>query len=294
MRDYLPPMQALRSFEAASRLSSISKAASELYVTQGAVSKQIKVLESFLSVSLFTRTNNGIELTAKGRQYIPTVIKALNELSSIGEALQSNPQQQTLLLDVIPSMSNIWLIPRIHSFEQRFSHLKVDLISGDGPPDFNSTQADLCIRCLPPVTARANSIELFTECLLLVAAPELVQAKPIQSARDLLKQRLIQQNTRPHMWSNFLAKQNLANDQLNLGMGFQHFFMSLKAAEEGLGIALIPDFLARQSLQQGKLINPLELCIKTQYRYYLICPSYKFQLRKTQEFIQWIKGELTL
>ena len=292
MRDYLPPMQALRSFEATSRLSSISKAAAELCVTQGAVSKQIKVLEAFLKVSLFTRTNQGITLTAIGQQYLPTVIKALSELSSMGEALQSNPQQQTLLLDVIPSMSNIWLIPRIHSFELRFSHLKLDLISGDGQPDFNKSQADLCIRCLPNVNARDNSIELFTERLLLVAAPELLAASPIQSIDDLVKQRLLQQNTRPDMWHSFLAKYNLAADQLNLGMGFQHFFMSLKAAEEGLGIALIPDFLARQSLQQGKLINPLQLSIETQYCYRLICPSYKFQLRKTQEFIQWIKGEL--
>jgi len=122
MRDFLPPMQSLRSFEAAARLSSISKAAAELCVTQGAVSKQVKLLEAFLSVALFTRGPNGVSLTAIGKKYLSSVSNALNELNSIGEQLQTSPIQQQLLLDVIPSMTNIWLIPRIHSFEQRFPH----------------------------------------------------------------------------------------------------------------------------------------------------------------------------
>ncbi|OUS21393.1 hypothetical protein A9R01_17840, partial ['Osedax' symbiont bacterium Rs2_46_30_T18] len=107
MRDFLPPMQSLRSFEAAARLSSISKAATELCVTQGAVSKQVKLLEAFLSVALFTRGPNGVSLTAIGKNYLSSVSNALNELNSIGEQLQTSPIQQQLLLDVIPSMTNI-------------------------------------------------------------------------------------------------------------------------------------------------------------------------------------------
>ncbi len=292
MRDYLPPMQALKSFAAAARLSSVSKAAKELCVTQGAVSKQIKLLESFLSVPLFIRSANGINLTTEGRQYLPTVIKFLNELNNSGEALQRNPKQQQLLLDVIPSMSNIWLIPRIHSFEDRYPHLKVDLINGDGSPDFNLSQADICIRCLLPTAVAVNSIELFKERLILVGAPQLMKKNSIEQPTDILRHRLLLQNTRPLMWNNFLDAQQLSTENLNLGMGFQHFFMALKAAEEGLGLALIPDFLASQSIQQGKLVNPLALSIETDYGYYLISPSYKIQLRKTQEFISWLQQEL--
>ncbi len=292
MRDYLPPMQALKSFAAAARLSSVSKAAIELCVTQGAVSKQIKLLESFLSVPLFIRSANGISLTTEGRQYLPTVIKALNELNNGGQSLQRNPKQQQLLLDVIPSMSNIWLIPRIHSFEDRYPHLKVDLINGDGSPDFNLSQADICIRCLLHTAVSVNSIELFKERLILVGAPQLMEKNSIEQPAEILQHRLLLQNTRPLMWNNFLIAQQLSTEELNLGMGFQHFFMALKAAEEGLGLALIPDFLASQSIQQGKLVNPLALSIETNYGYYLISPSYKTQLRKTQEFINWLQQEL--
>ena len=298
MRDYLPPMQSLRSFEAAARLSSISKAANELCVTQGAVSKQIKLLESFLSVALFTRGPSGVSLTPAGRNYLHSVSNALNELNSSGEQLQTSPIQQQLLLDVIPSMTNIWLIPRIHSFEQRFPHLKVDLITGDGQPDFNRTQADISIRCLLPSTSSGHILELAREKLLLVASPSLLQCSPIHEKSDILQHRLLKQNTRPQLWDNFLQRQQLlpgnlpGHSKINFGMGFQHFFMSMKAAEEGLGLALIPDFLAATAIAENRLVNPLQISLDTDYRYYLFSPSYKAELRKTLEFCQWLQGEM--
>ena len=298
MRDFLPPMQSLRSFEAAARLSSISKAATELCVTQGAVSKQVKLLEAFLSVALFTRGPNGVSLTPIGKNYLSSVSNALNELNSIGEQLQTSPIQQQLLLDVIPSMTNIWLIPRIHSFEQRFPHLKVDLITGDGKPDFNASQADISIRCLLPGTADGHILELAKEKLLLVASPEMLERHPIHEISDVLQHRLLKQNTRPQLWDNFLQQRKLLQGQLpaeskiNFGIGFQHFFMSLKAAEEGLGLALIPDFLAATAIVEKRLVNPLNISLNTDYRYYLFSPSYKAELRKTLEFSHWLQGEL--
>ncbi|EPJ50205.1 MAG: hypothetical protein OFPI_20620 [Osedax symbiont Rs2] len=298
MRDYLPPMQSLRSFEAAARLSSISKAAAELCVTQGAVSKQIKLLETFLSIALFTRGPSGVSLTAAGRNYFSSVSTALNQLNSSAEQLQNSPIQQQLLLDVIPSMTNIWLIPRIHSFEQRYPHLKVDLITGDGEPDFNLSQADISIRCLLPNNANGHILELAREKLLLVAAPQMLARQPIHVISDILQHRLLKQNTRPQLWDNFLQQQQFqpsqrpAGSKINFGIGFQHFFMSLKAAEEGLGLALIPDFLAASSIAEKRLINPLAISLETDYRYYLFSPSYKVELRKTIEFRQWLQGEL--
>ncbi|MEH6443209.1 MAG: LysR substrate-binding domain-containing protein [Oceanospirillaceae bacterium] len=295
MRDFLPPMQALRSFESAARFHSISKAAIELSVTQGAVSKQIKLLESFLGTALFTRTAKGITLTNEGQCYLNTVIKVLNELNSSGELLQAHPKQQKLLLDVIPSMSNLWLIPKIHSFEKQYSHIEVDLINGDGQPNFNTSQADIAIRCLLPESAIGNEVELFSERLLLVAAPKLLHTKRLESPADIFQHRLLQQNTRPTMWQSFLRQNHLLTSDIdtNFGMGFQHFFMTLKAAEEGLGVALIPDFLAVDAISQGKLINPFQLEMPSTYRYYLFSPSYKLLLPKVQEFILWLTKQLS-
>jgi len=293
----IPPMQALKCFAAAARHLSISKAGDELCITQGAVSKQIKQLESLLGIALFIRTPKGLHLTDAGRQYFVSVTQSLNILANAGATLQSDPEKQQLLIDVIPSMSHIWLIPRIHSFETRFKHLQLDLISGDGEPDFNRTQADLSIRSLNRKSAAKDAIELFNERLLLVASPVLLEQSPIKNIEGIFQHKLLVQNTRPLMWQRFIAEQDreVANDQssLHVGIGFQHFFMSLKAAQEGLGLALIPDFLAQESLDKGVLINPLQLSMHSEFSYYLLSPSYKSQLSKVQLFSQWLIEEVT-
>lgn len=295
MRDHLPPMQALRCFEATARLSSISRAAQELCVTQGAVSKQIKLLESFLKILVFERTTKGVILTPQGREYLTSVINALDLLDASAQALLSSPNMQQLLLDVIPSFSNLWLIPHLTSFESHFKHLKVDLINGDGQPDFQHSQADIAIRCLKPAQAKNHYNLLFKERLLLVASPELLRSKPINSLQDLISHRLLQQNTRPQLWLNFLQDQQIFTppNTLNLGIGFQHFFMSLKAAQEGLGLALIPDFLAADAIANNSIANPLNLSMHSQYGYYVICPEHKMSLRKIAQFNQWLAREIT-
>lgn len=293
MYQSLPPMKTLRSFEAAARLSSISKAAIELCVTQGAVSKQIKILESALGIGLFERTSNGVSLTLEGQQYFIVVANALSELNEVSQQLKQHPVQQQLWLDVIPSMTHIWLIPRIRSFEQLYPHLKVNLISGDGIPEFNTTHVDIAIRCLKPSMAQGHMLELFEEKLLLVAAPSLLEKAPIQTLSDIFQHPLLIQNTRSHLWDNFMQQQGaVVKSNSHFGMGFQHFYMSLKAAEEGLGLALIPDFLAREALAQGKVVNPLSLSGLSEYRYYLFSPNYKSQLKKTHEFSQWLTDNL--
>ena len=295
MQASLPPMQALNCFAAAARHLSISKAAAQLCVTQGAVSKQVKQLETHLGFALFIRSSKCLVLTEQGLEYFNAVTHALNILASSAESLQVQPRQQRLLIDVIPSMSHIWLIPRIHRFEQRYPHLQIDLISGDGDCNFNQTQADLSIRCLKVASAPKDATALFPERLLLVGAPQLLKMTDISTIADLLKLKLLQQNTRSQMWQNFLLQQNLNPSaiNLNMGIGFQHFFMSLKAAQEGLGLALIPDFLARQSIVQGQLVNPFKLQITSEYQYYLLSPSYKRQLNKVQLFSRWLVAEIT-
>ncbi len=293
MRDHLPPMQALRCFEATARFSSISKAANELCVTQGAVSKQIKLLESFLNLLLFERTTQGVKLTELGQQYLTTVIKALDTLDSGAQALQQHPKTQQLMIDAIPSLCNIWLIPRLYSFEQRYPHLKVNLSNGDGAVNFSQSNADIAIRCLPTHQQKSHYTELFKENFLLVGAPKLLREKPVKSPQDILQHRLIQQSTRPQLWDHFLSDKKItfAMKSLDLGMAFQHFYMSLKAAQEGLGLALIPDFLAADAIAEKSIINPLNLSMQSQYCYFVICPEHKNDLRRIIEFKDWLSIE---
>ncbi|MGB1237538.1 MAG: LysR substrate-binding domain-containing protein [Pseudomonadales bacterium] len=290
MQTPLPSMNALRSFEAAARLHSISAAAQELFVTQGAVSKQIKSLEHLLGISLLQRTASGVAPTEQGLTYLQGVSTVLNQLHTLAESVQQAPQQP-LVLDVIPSMTTIWLIGQIHSFERQHPHLNVDLVTGDGPVDLATTRADISIRCLQPSNAQGHTQKLLPERLLLVASPDLLARTPLDSTADIAKHKLIKQNTRPQMWDNFLQQHQVPLQQNQFGIGFQHFFMSLKAAQESLGLALVPDFLAASAIAEGSLVNPLQLSCRSLYNYYLFSPSYKAEQRKVQEFCRWLAGQ---
>ena len=293
MRRFLPPLNSLKAFEAAARHLSVTTAAEELCVTQGAVSKQIRQLESRLGVGLFERRANGILLTEAGQQYLPFVTAALDSLDSATEQLQRGTRQrERLLLSVTPSFTSSWLISRIHDFEQQYPHLQVDLISGDGKPDFAGTEVDMAIRCLLPERAGQYHRVLISERLMLVAAPDLLKMKPIQQPLDLLQHRLLTQVTRPGMWDEFLQQLGLEATHATYGAGFEHFFMSIKAAEEGLGLGLIPDFLAQESISKGQLVNPLGLSVMSGFAYYLFCPGYKAELLKVIQFRDWLAQEL--
>lgn len=293
MRRYLPPLNALKAFEAAARHLSVTAAAEELCVTQGAVSKQIRQLESRLGTGLFERRANGIVLTDAGQQYLPFVSAALDSLDMATEQLQRGKQKrERLLLSVTPSFTSSWLISRIHDFENLYPSLQVDLLSGDGRPDFSGTEIDIAIRCLHPDRANHYHRLLLSERLLLLASPELLERKAIQQPLDLLQHRLLTQVTRPGMWDEFLATLGLDGEQAQHGAGFEHFFMSIKAAEEGLGIGLVPDFLAQESISKGRLVNPLGLSLMSGFAYYLFCPGYKSELLKVVQFRDWLAQEL--
>ena len=293
MRNALPPLNALKSFEATARHGSISKAAQELFVTQSAVSKQIKQLESSLGLALFIRKGQGVVLSEPGEQYLPVVSAALDSLNSASEALRKNPDQQRLKLDITPSFSNIWLIPRLHSFEQQQGNIRVELEIGDGQPDFSDTQADLAIRCLAEPPSSGGFGQLCQERLVLVASPALLARQPLDYPEQLLQQRLLVQTTRQRMWDSFLAELGVDYHSAQHGMGFQHFFMSLRAAQEGLGVALIPDFLAADSLARGYLVNPLGLSQQSDFSYYWLSPGYKLQLAKVEMFQHWLAEQFS-
>lgn len=293
MRRHLPPLNSLKAFEAAARLLNVTAAAQELCVTQGAVSKQIRQLESRLNIGLFERRPNGIVLTVAGQQYLPFVSAALDSLDTATEQLKrGGHQRERLLLSVTPSFTSSWLISRIHDFEQQFPHIQVDLISGDGKPEFSGSEVDLAIRCLLPERAGQYHRVLLNERLLLVASPELLAGRVMQQPLDVLQHRLLTQTTRPGMWDEFLQQLGIEGMQAHHGAGFEHFFMSIKAAEESLGLGLIPDFLAQESISKGQLVNPLGLSVMSGFAYYLFCPGYKAEQLKVMQFRDWLAQEL--
>jgi len=291
----LPPLNALKVFEVAARKLSFSKAAEELCVTQGAISKQIKSLEEHLQLALFDRTATGLLLTEAGKQYLPTIMSALEQIqSSTANLQQFGNNSQSLTLNITPSLSNLWLIPRLKKLSEALPNLRLNMVSGDGTFKFHQASADIAIRCLPLSLSHENSTLLAEEVLLPVIHPELLLDSPINEPADLLKHPLLMHTTRPQLWSQFLSRAitDDVHSTPHFHHGFEHFFMSLEAAKQKQGIALVPDFLASEFIKKGELVSLLGIHYKSSYGFYFLVPSYRQQHDKVQQFYQWLQDEI--
>lgn len=293
MRRYLPPLNAIRTFEAAARHLSFSRAAEELAVTQGAVSKQIKLLESHLETTLFERQNGRISLTEQGLEYLPAVTSALDSLAIATRKISTGREsQERLAIDVIPSLASLWLIPRLEDFHKSQPHIQVEMSAGDGSINFANSNADLAIRCLHQSQAPGNAQLLFDERLLLVASPDYLEANPVTDVNDILSQRVIPQTTRRYMWDQFLRQFGINRCKLNYGVKSEHFFISLQSIKAGLGLGLLPEFLISKELATGELVHVLRLSHASHYGYFVLSPGYKVNLHKVQCFVSWLQQQL--
>ncbi|MGJ8580846.1 MAG: LysR substrate-binding domain-containing protein [Psychromonas sp.] len=289
----MPSTKALRTFVAVADNMSFSKAAEALFVSQGAVSKNIASLEKQLGQPLFNRRLNGIELTNAGEQYLPKIIEALEIIQYTTESLVLVDQMEEVLsLNVTPSFASLWLIPQIQDFYDLNKNIRVRIKTGDGIIKKTHGESDIAIRCLSISKHYENATLLRKEKLVLVASPQLLANKPINSLPDVQHCDAIFHITRPRLWEQFKKQNQLTFSSNYSCTGFEHFYMSLEAAKGGLGLALLPDFMVKSSLANGELVNPLNITMETDYAYYVFVPSYRLTSRKIYEFKQWITAKL--
>ena len=245
----LPPLNALRTFESAARHLSFTIAAKELFVTHGAVSKQIKTLEQYLGLVLFIRLHRKLQLSDEGRQYLPKIQAALQSINSATLELQQQPLRlQSLAINVLPSLSISWLIPRLEQFKSNHKNLYVDLSIGDGAVDFAQNKYDIVIRSATSKPQDVNAIKLMDEDLCLVCSPTL--AKQMHRLEDINNMTLLKHTLRPTMWQQWSQAVELAlTTEKKFGM--EHFYMLSQAAVGSMGIALIPRFFIEQQLRMA-------------------------------------------
>ena len=287
----LPPLNALKTFEAMSRHGNFTKAAEELGVTQGAVSKQVKILEDFLGVLLFQRKHQHVTLTKEGQLYLPSIQSALDTMEQATDQLLHNHRQAEVLhINILPSLSSRWLIPLLEDFRLKYPHISVNVSVGDGPVNFDTTHADIAIRVTPKnIWKQFHAEKIMGEELLPVCSPALKKGKhPIHTPDDLRHHPLIQHTSRPSMWPDYLKAIGYNHLTLKHNLGFEHFFMMIEAALDNMGVALIPRFLIEKELKEGRLVTAFNATYKSPYIYYFICPKHKFELRKTKIFRDWL------
>lgn len=290
----LPPLNSLRAFASAAKHESFTVAASELNVTQGAVSKQIAILENYLGLNLFERKHQSLSLTKVGRKYLESVDAALNIVEQATLKLIKKSDKEVINVSILPSLSNQWLMPRLEGFKALYPNYKINMRIGDSHIDFDKRDdTDFSIRI-----ARKNSWQnfcvekLIEERMICVCSPKLKIKHPIKSATDLLNCNLLLHTSRPDTWKNYLKTHGIKKIEINHDGGFQHFFMLIKAAKDGLGIALIPDFLIKNELENGSLKRVFATDFKSGYNYYIINQKQKSHLQKIEDFKGWMKERI--
>ncbi|MCF2950111.1 transcriptional regulator GcvA [Paraglaciecola aquimarina] len=294
MNRRLPPLNSLKAFEVAARHLSFTRAADELFVTQAAVSHQIKALEEFLSMKLFVRKKRSLYLTEEGQSYyldLKDIFKALNDAT---EKLLVKGEKGAITVALQTSFAIQWLVPRINGFSQMNPDIDVRIKAVNDNEGFLTDDVDVAIYYGRGKWPGIVADKLHTEYLTPVCAPSLFQGdKPLQALDDLGQHTLLHDSSR-ESWQEWLRHFNVLGVNVNHGPIFSHSMMVQQAASLGQGIALGHSVLARSEIEAGRLICPFEEKLVTKEAYYLVCEQSQADLGKITAFREWLLQQVKL
>ncbi|WP_040975688.1 transcriptional regulator GcvA [Necropsobacter massiliensis] len=283
----LPPLNSLKAFECSARHLSFTKAADELFVTQAAVSHQIKLLEDFLGIELFKRKNRSLELTELGKAYFTDVTKVLHRLAEATDNLLAQKNDKHLAISVPQTFGIQWLVPRLSEFHQLHPDIEVRLKGVDQDEGLLNKDVDVAIYYGRGNWDNLQVEKLAEEHLLLLASPKLLAQQSVHSQEDLKKHTLIHIYTRDN-WQNMANYLQLDGLDIQHGPLFSHTFMALQAAVHGQGIVLANRVLAQQEISNGNLQIVLPTNLKDPKSFYVVNRLDKANDTQISAFRDWI------
>jgi LysR family transcriptional regulator, glycine cleavage system transcriptional activator len=288
-RRYLPPIPALMALEAVDRLGTASAAATELALTQSAISRALQGLEAQLGVSLLHREKQRLRLTPAGRDYVADVRKALNLLASASITLRANPLGGSLNLAILPAFGMHWLAPRLARFTQTHPEVTLNLSTRLRPFDFAGTGFDAAIHYGRQDWPGVAYLKLMDEDVIAVSAPGVTAT--LAAARDILGHPLLQLESRTGDWGRWLA--HYGHPGLRPpGMLFDQFATLIQGAVHGMGLALVPVFLIQRELQEGRLVPVFGGPVLALGSYFLVWPQTGPERAPLRSFRDWLQSEI--
>jgi len=288
----LPPLNALKSFEAAARHVSFKRASEELHVTQGAVSHQVKSLEEALGVKFFNRQPQGLVITSTGREYLNVVRNALDDIAAGTDKLLHRQRAGVLTVSVSPNFATKWLVHRLGRFAQDHPTIDLQIRASARLTDFAREDVDVTIRYNERPPDGLNCTRLYTEELFPVCSPELLRGPhPLKTPADLVHFPMLHLDHR-HEWARWLENAGLNKAELTHGPVLNQASMVIDAAVDGQGVALARTALVARDLILGRLVRPLPLALPVSHAYWIVCPKAVAKLPKIIAFQQWLLCEV--
>jgi len=286
----LPPLNAVKAFEAAARSESFTKAAEELCVTQAAVSQQVKALELALGIKLFNRERQRLVITEAGREYLAVVRDAFDRLALGTSRLIERQFSGVLTISTSPDFAAKWLVHRLGQFA--IAHPEIDLrVSATVQHvDLAREQVDVAVRHGEGNWPDLDVVRLCAERLFPVCSPKLVSGRNrITKASDLLKYPLLRLEDWS-TWTRWFASAGICNPVLR-GPILSQASMLIDAAVDGQGVALARTTLAAWDLINGRLVVPIDVSLRTQKTYWIVCPKVTASVPKIRTFRDWVLAE---
>jgi LysR family transcriptional regulator, glycine cleavage system transcriptional activator len=290
----LPPLNALRAFEAAARHLSFTRAAAELNVTQAAISHQVKGLEDHLGLPLFRRLNRALMLTNQGQALFPAVRDALDGLAEAAARLRAREAGGTLTVSTLPSFAVKWLVPRMSHFQDRRPDIDLRISAKEHLVDFARDDIDVAIRFGRGDWPGVRAEWMADEALTPVCGPALLGE--LRSPDDLAHTTLLHEDMLPlgsfPTWENWLAAAGVDGVDASRGPRFSHTHLMLQAAMDGRGVALGQMLIVAGDVAAGRLVAPFPLRLPTGCSYYVVCLPASADRPKIIAFREWVMEEL--
>lgn len=290
----LPPLGALRAFEAAGRLLSFRQAAEELAVTQSAISHQVAALEELLKLRLFRRKGRGIELTDAGILYLPYLRDAFERIAQGTALVTRNSITGDLTIQVYVTVAVRWLIPRLHRFHAAEPDITVRVTASHFDWEFDAESADLgMIYTRRPDHARLHYTRLLDARLVPVCSPRLRrQNGGLSHPADLARHALLQVYTAADEWRIWLRAAGISGMAGRGAPKFDSYLLAIEAAIDGQGVALAPHFLVATDVRQGRLMKPFAIEVPQPGSWYLACRRERSEEPRIRRFRAWLLTEI--
>jgi LysR family transcriptional regulator, glycine cleavage system transcriptional activator len=290
-RGEIPSIGGLTSFVVAAQHGNFTRAADELNLTQGAISRQIRELETHLGIRLFERIRQRVVLTDAGKMYLAQVKKALDELADATLRVATFSNSTTLNLVALPTFAARWLVPRLPNFQKANPKIMVHITARQAPIDSPLEPFDAAVFHGASHWPNTISQYLMDENIVAVCSPKLNARRTIKTPADVIKFPLLHKMGKPNRWAEWLAGVGIPQDGLLQGHAYQNYAMVAPAAVAGLGIALLPHYLVEDDIAAKRLEIVGHDLFDFTTSYYLILPETRASASAVQAFAKWLTAE---
>lgn len=288
----IPPLNAIKAFEAAGRHNSFTRASEELCVSHGAISKQVALLESWLNTKLFIRTQSQLEITPAGKTLMGAITPAFDRIALTAMQLMTNVTSPAVLnVNAPPTFTMRWLIPRISSFQKAYPDTEIKLTTSTEPINFNKFNYDIAIRGSHVDLELEYSSPFITETIIPICHPDLVISTFLKEPEKINQFTIISYGTEPMKWSEWASAMRVKEFKPRNILQFEQMYFALQAAIEGLGIVLVPLFLVADDIATGKLCAPFGILGARQRKYYAVTKFVQKEIPIIKAFYVWINQE---